>query len=309
MKIKLYIDTDVALGTSGADFDDGAALITLLSSPQIEIVGIGSVFGNVPLQDAHKNLDRLMLITGREDIPLARGSQKPLQGDMHWFKEWMDGYGQTLTWSERAAAETAVEMIVRLARKYPGEVTILSLGPMTNLASALEMDPEIVGMVKQVVVMGGSFSKGKTPPEFNIRCDPHASSVVFQAGWPLAVFGLEITRRMLFTREMFSALTSCNPAVKLLSNSADRWIDRVEEMGWENGGCSLHDAVAAAYLIKPDLFTMRPVKSIDVILEQGTDLGTTRFFPVENSDANILAAVDVDSDACRDLIWSRISES
>jgi len=305
----VYIDTDVSLGTPGAEIDDGAALITLLGNPQIEIAGIGSVFGNAPLKDASANLDRLMVITGNEDRPLAAGAEGPLAGDMQWFQEWMDGYDATIAWKSRTQAETSAEMIVRLARTHAGKLTILSLGPMTNLALALEADPEVAHLVDQVIVMGGSFSKEKATPEFNIRCDPHAASAVFQAGWPLAVFGLEVTRRMLFTREMFTTLTSCNPAVKLLANSAGGWIDRVEDMGWEKGGCSLHDAVAAAYLLDPGLFKMQPVNSIEVELEDGPDYGTTRFLSAQNANANILAAVDVDSKACRELIWSRIAEA
>jgi len=179
---------------------------------------------------------------------------------------------------------------------------------MTNIADALTKSPEITGLVKEVVVMGGSFLDRESPPEFNLRCDPEAANVVLNAGWPLVIFGLEVTRKVLFTREMFHSLKSSHPAVQLLKSSADRWIDRVERIGWESGGCSLHDAVAAAYIIDPSLFNTILTPLVKINLKDGPKKGSTTIVQSSNEKMKIRVAVDVDASSCRDLIWSLIDQ-
>ena len=107
-----------------------------------------------------------------------------------------------------------------------------------------------------VVVMGGSFNERDPSPEFNARCDPEAAQIVFNAGWPVHTLGLDVTRRVHFSRRDFASLPVGNPAVELLRTQAPGWIDRMEEMGWDRT-VALHDAVAAAYLVDDTLFQTR----------------------------------------------------
>lgn len=303
----VYIDTDISLGTPGAEIDDGAALITLLRESDITIAGIGSVFGNVPQENAWKNLQRMAHLLGREEISLSTGAEAPLSSNMSWFNEWQQGYDETLAWGVTEANEHAVDMIIRLAKAYRGRLEVLSIGPMTNLAVAVENAPEIIGMIKEVVVMGGSFNNAQSPPEFNVRCDPEAAQIVFDAEWPLTVFGLEVTRQALFSREMFQSLQTCNPAMLLMKQLAERWIDRVEAMGWEKDGCALHDAVAAAYLLQPDIFSFKYADTISVNLQEGENKGKVSFIKSDNKAGGIRIVNGVDAVACRDLIWARIA--
>ena len=307
-KKPLYLDTDISLGTPGAEIDDGAALIALLRCEEIQPVGIGSVFGNVPLADAVINLDRLVSLMKRKDIPLGKGAEAPLKGNMDWFSEWQRGYGETLSWEGDVPGKASSDLLIRLIKESQTPITILSIGPMTNIAVALTQAPEITEMVKEVVVMGGSFSKEESPPEFNLRCDPEAANMIINAGWPLVILGLEVTRKMLFTREMFHSLKSSNPAVQLLRSSADEWIDRVERMGWESGGCSLHDAVAAAYIMDPSIFNTVPTTSVKINLEDGPKKGLTTIVKLSNEKAKIKVVVDVKASLCRDLVWSLINQ-
>jgi len=304
----LYIDTDLSLGTPGAEIDDGAALIALLRCEEIQPAGVGSVFGNVPLADTVINLDRLVSLMKRKDIPLGKGAEAPLKGNMGWFSEWQQGYDGTLSWEAEVPGEASSDLLIRLIKESQTPITVLSIGPMTNIANALFRAPEIVEMVKEIVVMGGSFSEEESPPEFNLRCDPEAANMIINAGWPLVILGLEVTRKMLFTREMFHSLESSNLAVQLLRSSADRWIDRVERMGWESGGCSLHDAIAAAYIMDPSLFNTVLTTSVKINLEDGPKKGSTTIVQLSNEEAKIKVVVDVKVSLCRDLIWSLINQ-
>jgi inosine-uridine nucleoside N-ribohydrolase len=306
-KLFIYIDTDLSLGTPGAEIDDGAALLMLLRNPAVKIAGIGSVFGNVPVEDASRNLARLLKMTGRTDIPLAQGAAGPLEGDMGWFSEWQAGYGATLPFEGyEEPRESSADMLVRLANTYPDQLSVIAIGPSTNLALALEKDPEIAFKVKQVVAMGGSFGSQPQAPEFNVHCDPSAARRICAADWPLTLLGLDITRQAAFSRAKFAALPGSNPLLRLLKDQARGWITRVESMGWEKGGCSLHDAVAAAHLLQPDLFNSVPV---EVEISDGSRLpiGTTLINPVPRSQGSTTRVVGtVKAKMVRDFIWSFI---
>ena len=308
-KLLIYIDTDLSLGTPGAEIDDGAALLMLLHNPAVEIAGIGSVFGNVAVGNATRNLARFLGMTGRTDIPLAQGAAGPLEGDMDWFGEWQAGYGATLPFAYNEPQESAADMLVRLAHAYPEQLNVIAIGPSTNLALALEKDPDIAFKVKQVVAMGGSFGSQPQAPEFNVHCDPSATRKICAADWPLTLLGLDITRQAAFSRTRFAALPESDPAITLLKQQAEGWITRVENMGWEKDGCSLHDAVAAAYLLQPDLFHSVPV---EVEISDGSRLpvGTTLINPVPRSQGSTTRVVStVKAKMVRDFIWSFIDPS
>ena len=306
-KLFIYIDTDLSLGTPGAEIDDGAALLMLLHNPAVEIAGIGSVFGNVPVNNATRNLARLLKMGGRTDIPLALGAAGPLEGDMGWFGEWQSDYGATLPFEGyEEPRESAADLLVRLANAYPDQLSVIAIGPSTNLALALEKDPEIAFKVKQVVAMGGSFGSQPQAPEFNVHCDPSATRRIVAAEWPLTLLGLDITRQAAFSRAKFAALPGSDPLLGLLKEQAAGWITRVESMGWEKDGCSLHDAVAAACLLQPNLFNSVPV---EVEISDGSRLpvGTTLINPVPRSQGSTTRVVSaVKAKKVRDFIWSFI---
>ena len=308
MKKKLvYLDTDVSLGTPGAEIDDGAALIFLLRHPSIDVLGAGSVFGNVPVQDADLNLDRLLTWLEGEHIPRGLGAKQPLMQDTAWFESWQSTYGKTLPWNTRAAACLAANLIIDMIHNHPGQISILSLGPMTNLALAIRLDPSIIPLTREVIVMGGSFNSQNPAPEFNVRCDPEAAQIVFGSGWDVHILGLDITRRVHFSRREFSSLSNGNPAVSLLRAQAPGWIDRMEEMGWEQDGCALHDAVAAAYLVDDTLFQTRQA-DIAVEIMDPHSRGLTRFTPATEHWTSIEVVTGIDLVKCRDLIWSHIEQ-
>lgn len=303
----VYVDTDVGLGTPGAEIDDGAALILFLRSPEVQVISAGSVFGNVPLVDAALNLDRLLTWLGGEHIPLGCGAEKPLAADFSWFNDWQSKYGTTLAWNARPTSLSAAGLIIETIKSNPGKVSILSIGPMTNLALAVRMEPGIIPLTREVIVMGGSFNQAESTPEFNTRCDPEAAQIVFNAEWKLKILGLDITRRVHFSRKDFSSLPDGNPAVELLRAQAPGWIDRMEEMGWEQDGCALHDAVAAACLVNDTIF--QTVEScLEIELVNPGSRGVSRFVPVSPGKPVAKVVTGLDVQKCRELIWSRINQ-
>ncbi len=211
-------------------------------------------------------------------IPLGIGAEKPLVADMNWFEDWRSGYGTTLPWHIPSSTLLAANAIIQTIHTNPGKVSILSLGPMTNLALAVRLDPSIVLLTREVVVMGGSFNIQDPAPEFNVRCDPEAAQIIISAGWNVHILGLDITRRVHFSRQDFSSLPDGNPAVELLRSQAPSWIDRMEAMGWEQNGCALHDAVAAAYLVDDSIFRTEDM-NIRVELLDPHHRGLTKFEP------------------------------
>ena len=303
----VYVDTDVGLGTPGAEIDDGAALIFLLHNPSMDLVGAGSVFGNVSIQDADMNLDRLLTWLGREDIPRGFGAAGPLLEDTTWFEPWQSGYGKTRSWDSRPASHLAANLIIHTIHTHPGQVSILSLGPMTNLALAIRLEPSIVPLTREVILMGGSFNVQNPAPEFNVRSDPEAAQIVLHSSWRVHVLGLDVTRRVHFSRGDFASLPDGNPAVELLRAQAPGWIDRMEEMGWDQNGCALHDAVAAAYLVDDTLFQTEAT-CVDVELADPNSRGLTRLSPITEDRSIIKVVTGLDTAKCRDLIWSYLEQ-
>ena len=301
----VYVDTDIGLGTPGAEIDDGAAIIFLLRQKSLEVAASGSVFGNVCLQDATMNLSRLLTWLDYDRIPLGIGAEKPLVADMNWFEDWRSGYGTTLPWHIPSSTLLAANAIIQTIHTNPGKVSILSLGPMTNLALAVRLDPSIVLLTREVVVMGGSFNIQDPAPEFNVRCDPEAAQIIISAGWNVHILGLDITRRVHFSRQDFSSLPDGNPAVELLRSQAPGWIDRMEAMGWEQNGCALHDAVAAAYLVDDSMFRTEDM-NIQVELLDPHHRGLTRFEPKTTGESAVRVVTALKPKKCRELILSHL---
>ncbi len=307
LKPLIYVDTDVGLGTPGAEIDDASALVLLMTSPGLQLLGAGSVFGNVPIADALVNLSRLKSYFAHQECKIGTGAEQPLVEGLEWFTEWQSGYGKTLPFEVPGSLPSSTRLMIDLVREHPHQVTLLSIGPMTNLALAARLEPDFIPLVKEVVAMGGSFGKQPEASEFNSHCDPEAAHIVLNAGWNLTLFGLNITRQMKFTRQEFTALKGTHPATMLLKKMAQGWIDRVEKMGWEEGGCSLHDAVTAAYLVKPSLFQFRKI-GISVELHDISKRGVVRFNDHDLSLPQARVATQVDVEGCHDLIWSYIQK-
>jgi inosine-uridine nucleoside N-ribohydrolase len=303
----IYVDTDIGLGTPGAEIDDAAALALLWTADRLECIGAGSVFGNVPGRDALTNLCRLRSFFGRPDLPVGRGADLPLVEGMEWFAEWRAQYGPTLPFETPGSLPTATQLMIDLARAYPHQVTLLAIGPLTNLALAARLAPEFVPLVKQVVIMGGACASGEDAAEFNLHSDPEAAQIVLSAGWEVALIGLDVTRQVTFSRQEFAALKGAHPATRLLREQAPAWIDRMEKMGWGVDGCGLHDAIAVSYLLDPSLLEFKKT-GVRVELHDRARRGMIFCDETDPALPQVWVASGIHAPACHDRIWSGIQD-
>ena len=251
---KIIIDTDPGV-------DDAFALLLALSSPELEVLGISAVAGNVPLDYTLPNALRLVEIAGRPDVPVAGGAASPL------VRKLIDAayaHGNNgLAGVEfpppklKPVAEPAAAMIDRLVRANPGEVTIVGIGPLTNVAIALQQNPDLARMIRGFVLMGGSLSGGNITPsaEFNFYVDPEAAGIVFGSGVPIRMVGLDVTRKVDLTEARVAALRAGRNKV---SDAAARIgaavLDLYRRENTE-GAPHLHDPLAVSALLSPNVLT------------------------------------------------------
>ncbi len=275
----VIIDTDI-----GDDIDDALAVGLALSSPELKIVGITSAWGDTELRA--RLLDRLLNETGRSDIPVAVGIEKHSKGG---------GSFSQARWAQRQPPREhpkAVDFLLEQIRKQPGELTLISLGPMTNLGAALDRDPQTFKRLKRIVMMGGSVRRGyddlgylptRGPEaEYNIAMDVDAAKKVFGSGVPLYVMPLDSTQLKLdeTKRELlFTQSTDLTDAIALLYLQWSRET--------KNQTPTMFDAVAVAYAIDP---TVCPVEPLRLRID---DKGYTREEP---GTANTFVCLRSDSD-------------
>jgi inosine-uridine nucleoside N-ribohydrolase len=274
-KTKIIIDTDI-----GDDLDDAFALGLALNSPEVDIVGITTAWGDTKLRA--RLVDRLLAQTGRASIPVAEGIHTETKFRLTQAR-----------WAEAGPPAkphpAGVDFLLEKIRQYPGEITLVGIGPLTNVGAAIERDPATFRKLKRVVIMGGSIRKhyddlGYTPdrgpePEYNIYCDVAASQKLFTSGVPLYVMPLDSTQLKLDETKralLFRQSTSLTDALTLLYHQ------------WGQQTPTLFDAMAVAYVIEPKLCPTQPLHI--VVDAKGTTLADT------SAPANANACLASDSD-------------
>jgi inosine-uridine nucleoside N-ribohydrolase len=266
---KIIIDTDIGLGTRNAVIDDGLALSYAISkSKEIQIECITTVFGNVVGGEACKNAVNLLNILGKSDINVEKGATKPLKDREHG----------------EPSADAAAKMIVSYAKNLPREITLVCIGPLTNLAAALIVEPNLPKNVKEVYIMGGAVTvPGNVTPtaEFNVYSDPIAAKIVFNSGMPIILVPLDVTTKTLITQRHLETLRS--KGGKILNYICD-WVEpwlKFQEQTLKLGGANLHDPLTVAIAIDNSLAQMRQM-SVDVEtkgeITKGMTVSERRFF-------------------------------
>jgi pyrimidine-specific ribonucleoside hydrolase len=253
---RVIIDTDPGV-------DDALALLLAMRSPELKIEAITPVAGNVPLELALPNALRMVEIAGRTDIPVAAGAKVPLLRRLvtATYVHGENGLGGTVFPEPKIkpVAQPAAELIRQIIRKYPGEVTLLPIGPLTNIATALNLDSELAGMVRGIVMMGGSLSGGNITPaaEFNIYVDPEAARIVFQSGIPITMVGLDATRKTSLTEEHVRVLEAAqNPVSQAAAKIGRNALNHNRDQGFLSGP-NMHDSLAVAGFLDPSLLTLK----------------------------------------------------
>lgn len=271
---KIIIDCDPGI-------DDAMAIILAMEYTDFEILGITTVFGNAGIEQATKNALKIVELSGKK-IPVYKGAKRPLVIAMENppdFVHGVDGLGNT-NWAEsnlQVESVSAADFIVETINAYPGEITILAVGRLTNLANALALDPGIAAKIKDVILMGGTLHvPGNVSPvgEANISGDPHAADLVFRASWPVTMIGLDVTTKLIMNDQILETIRVDNARFGSFIYNISRFyrnfhvnVDGVE------GGFYVHDPSAVMYLINPAIFKMKrgPIR----VVSDGIAIGQT----------------------------------
>ncbi|ECW0110001.1 nucleoside hydrolase [Salmonella enterica subsp. enterica] len=278
-RMKVIIDTDPGV-------DDAFAICYASRCPELEIMGITTTYGNNHIRQTTDNacfLSRLFSIP----TEVWQGSSRPLYvpllkpGTTHG----QNGLGDAFDVTPGTPAGNAVNFIINTVKKYPGEITLVTLGPLTNLATAINQAPEITGLIKQVVMMGGAFGhnghRGNITPvaEYNIYCDPHAADLVFRENLPLTIVGLDVTEEVIVRRDELKEDTG-KRYIHLLRQMADCYLDFSRDHEHIDG-MRLHDALTISWLLMPEAFTVihAPLRAVS---DDGLAVGQTIYLATTN---------------------------
>ncbi|MBT8153067.1 nucleoside hydrolase [Epibacterium ulvae] len=303
--MKLIIDTDPGV-------DDAMAIFYAAAAPDIELIGLTTIFGNVTTEMATRNALRLVEAAGLEDVPVAQGAQKPLvlppfppSADVHGA----EGFGDipAATPKGQPLDEDAADFLIRMAHAHKGELVVCPIGPLTNIAEALQRDPKFADNVKAIVIMGGSLEEGGniTPfAEANIYHDPHAADIVLQAGEKVTLVGLDVTHRILCTPTDFDAMAAQSPELGgMLRDMSHFYIAFYKRMR-DFAGCSLHDPAAVIACTDPQHFVRQKV-ALRVSCD-GEDIGATLPDP-DSGRAPVQVCMKVDSATVKAQFLKRLA--
>ncbi|RGE19808.1 nucleoside hydrolase [Leucobacter sp. wl10] len=303
MTTKMILDCDTGI-------DDAMAIMYAALHPGIELVGVGAVWGNVDVPRATRNSLRVLELVGRDDVPVAQGAAGPLLGGhVEYAYHVHGGDGQGNAGDDApvrpAAPTTAAQQIVELVRAHPGEVWLVPVGPLTNLAAALVLDPELPSLVAGVSVMGGAARcPGNVTPvaEANIFKDPEAAAAVFRAPWPIVMAGLDVTMGVVLTAEHRDRLARGGEAGRYLARIMQHYGEFYRDEVFGEWSCCMHDTLAVAAAAGALEVRLAPVVNVEVDTTRGPGRGQTvadlrgayRGFP-DQGGAHCTVLLDVDA--------------
>jgi len=277
MATPIIFDTDPGV-------DDAQAIAIALAHPDIELLGLTTTFGNVEVETATHNALLLGELAG-QSIPVAQGAAAPLvkpKAPAPAHIHGADGLGNIdlPAVSGKPQPVSAAQFIVDTVNARPGEVTLVAVGPLGNLAAALQLDPGIVDRVKRVVIMGGSIREGGnvTPvAEANLYNDPHAGARVLTAGWPLTLVGLDATHRCVLDPDAMARIAAAQGELGRVLAESYTFYKAFYQQFLGIDGCCPHDSCSLAWLLKPELFTTQ--RGHLTVVTEGPAMGQTVFAP------------------------------
>ena len=308
MARKIIIDTDPGQ-------DDAVAILLALASPEIEVLGITCVAGNVPLAMTQRNARMICELAKRPDIKVFAGCDRPMRRKLvtaeHVHgKTGLDGAElpePVMPLQGRHAVDFLIET---LRAETPGSVTLVPIGPLTNIATAMQRAPDIVPRIGQIVLMGGAyFEVGNITPaaEFNIYVDPEAAAIVFGSGVPLTVMPLDVTHKALTTRPRIEAFRALGPVGEVVSGWTD-FFERFDMEKYGSEGAPLHDPCTVAWILRPDLFTGRQI-NVEIETHSELTLGMTvaDWWGITTRPKNAFFVGGVDADGFYALLTERLA--
>ncbi|MFT4067789.1 nucleoside hydrolase [Paraburkholderia sp.] len=321
-KRKIIIDTDPAVGIRGTDADDPLAILLALASPELDLIGVTTTFGNCPTLLTARCALAVLQAAGRPEIPVCAGLTLPLCGRHH--TRLLDAWQRTRGSPGSIALPEleghldprhASDFIIEQAHRYPGELEIVAIGPQTNVATAILKDPSICTKLRGITFMGGAlgiepvYGRGNITPvaECNIWFDPQAAAIVFESGIPLTMVGLDVTspakQTVLYEDQLQRIDATRGNTSKLLASICNTYLDSpMFELG-ERRGCVLYDPLAVAVCADATLVTLAPMR---IAVEQKGEYTVGQTVPVRDGEPNINVCVDVDGERAANLILERL---
>jgi inosine-uridine nucleoside N-ribohydrolase len=306
---RIILDTDPGI-------DDALALCLALASPEIQLEAVTTVNGNVGVELTTANALAVVNLLGHPEIPVARGCDRPLLAQVVEATKvhGENGLGVILPQGEnRAVEQHAVDLMIELILKYPGEITLVAIGPLTNLALAVRHEPRIAGLVREVCIMGGAlFVPGNVTPEaeFNIYADPHAAQIVLQAGWPIRFVTLDVTMKTTLHETDLAALRrEGSPVHNFIIEAIQGYLTRFGRDHAENK-MHMHDPLCLAIAFQPELISWKEAY-VGVELTGATMGETVAYLPPHEAPGtpNVLASIDVDAERFCSLFIDRINKA
>ena len=296
--------------------DDAVALLLALASPELDVLGVTAVAGNVPLSYTSRNARVIVELAGRPDVPVFSGAIRPMvrplvTAEHVHGKTGLDGPSlpdPTIALQD----EDAVDFIIRTLRERPaGSVTLCPLGPLTNIALALIRAPDIAPRIAEIVLMGGAYFEGGniTPSaEFNIYVDPHAAEVVFKSGAPIVMMPLDVTHQVLSTKARIAAVERLGNRAGQVVAQMLTFSERFDLQKYGSDGAPLHDPCVIAYLLRPELFSGRHINvEIETCSELTMGATVADWWRVTDRRANATFIRSVDADGFYALLVERLA--
>ena len=307
---KIIIDTDPGQ-------DDAVAILLALASPEeLDLLAITCVAGNVPLALTARNARMVCELAGRRDIPVFAGCDRPLgralvTAEHVHGKTGLDG-PDLLEPTMPLQDSHAVDHIIACLRDHdPGTVTLCPLGPLTNVATALQKAPDIVPRIRRIVLMGGAyFAVGNVTPaaEFNIHVDPQAADIVLKSGVDITMVPLDLTHKALVTESRNAAFRALGTPVGIAVAQMTEFFERYDREKYGSPGAPLHDPCVIAYLLRPDLFSGRHVNvEIETTSELTMGMSVADWWGVTSRAPNALFLGDIDADGFFSLLTERLA--
>jgi inosine-uridine nucleoside N-ribohydrolase len=293
--------------------DDALALLLALASPELGVLGVTAVAGNQTVDKTTANALRVLELAGRTDIRVASGAEGPLSGELVVAADahgetGLDGVDLPSACTEPVPEHAKDFLAARLgASERP--VTLIALGPLTNVALLLEAHPEATRRIERIVLMGGAIHEGNQTPsaEFNIWIDPEAAALVFESGLDVTMVGLDVTNKAVLTAADADSIRDSGPIGAAAAAMLDFYLGFYNE-AYEHGGAPIHDAVAVAHVFSPDLLTLAgkhvKVDTSDGICRGRTVVDMRKRTSGPGPNANV--ALDIDTEGFRSLLLGRL---
>jgi pyrimidine-specific ribonucleoside hydrolase len=294
--------------------DDALAIVLALARPELRVLGITTVAGNAGLESTTRNALRVLTLLGRTEVPVAAGAARPLVRPIHVADHvhgtsGLDGADLPEP-SIGPVAEGAVDLLARLVRESADPVTLVPTGPLTNIALFVRTHPELLPRIAEISIMGGAIGEGNltASAEFNIWADPEAAAIVFDCGRPVALASLEVTHAALFPNADIARLEELGTQTGRVFADLLRFfaIFHRQRYGWD--GSPIHDAVAVARLVVPDLVTAVPYR-VDVETKSELTRGRTvvDLHGLRGLPANVAVATAIDRPRFIDMLVEAIA--